>query len=347
MPAVTADTLTLPKLPPPDVTARRGPVVSVTTAPQRFEGEGFPVRRAFAGVDLRRPRPVHPHGPDGRGRLRAVRAEGHRLAPAPRASRPSRTSSTARSSTRTPTAAAGHHQRRDAVDDRRRRILHIETPPEELVVSGGLFHGIQLWVNLPARGQDDRPALPEPRGRPVDAAVVARRRRARAPDRRRRRRPRRPGRARTRRSPWPTPPCRPGARLELPWRPDFNALAYVLAGSGTRRHRAPPGRRRSARPCSATATRSTSTASGSEPLEVLLLGGRPIREPVAAVRPVRDEHPGRAGAGGRRLQRRPAGHDPRRRPAAVPPVVSPAARAPRKWCWSGWPTAAMRTSYVR
>src|SRR3712207_3512888 len=28
-------------------------------------------------------------------------------------------------------------------------ILHIETPPEELVVSGGLFHGIQLWVNLP------------------------------------------------------------------------------------------------------------------------------------------------------------------------------------------------------
>ena len=28
-------------------------------------------------------------------------------------------------------------------------ILHIERPPEELVVSGGLFHGIQLWVNLP------------------------------------------------------------------------------------------------------------------------------------------------------------------------------------------------------
>ena len=29
-------------------------------------------------------------------------------------------------------------------------ILHIEAPPEELVASGGLFHGIQLWVNLPA-----------------------------------------------------------------------------------------------------------------------------------------------------------------------------------------------------
>ena len=27
-------------------------MVSVTTAPSGFEGEGFPVRRAFAGVDL-------------------------------------------------------------------------------------------------------------------------------------------------------------------------------------------------------------------------------------------------------------------------------------------------------
>ena len=29
-------------------------------------------------------------------------------------------------------------------------ILHIEKPPEHLVRSGGLFHGFQLWVNLPA-----------------------------------------------------------------------------------------------------------------------------------------------------------------------------------------------------
>src|SRR3989442_1238909 len=40
------------------LSARRGsggrprPVRSVTTAPRAFEGEGFPVRRAFAGVDL-------------------------------------------------------------------------------------------------------------------------------------------------------------------------------------------------------------------------------------------------------------------------------------------------------
>ncbi len=28
-------------------------------------------------------------------------------------------------------------------------ILHDEMPPEELITKGGLFHGTQLWVNLP------------------------------------------------------------------------------------------------------------------------------------------------------------------------------------------------------
>src|SRR4051794_33498730 len=52
MPAVTVnDNLTLPRLPSPEPTAVERPVVSVTTAPSGLEGEGFPVRRAFAGVD--------------------------------------------------------------------------------------------------------------------------------------------------------------------------------------------------------------------------------------------------------------------------------------------------------
>ena len=53
MPAVTADTTTLPRIAAPAPDARDRAVVSVTTAPQGLEGEGFPVRRAFAGVDLR------------------------------------------------------------------------------------------------------------------------------------------------------------------------------------------------------------------------------------------------------------------------------------------------------
>ncbi|CAN5757659.1 pirin family protein [soil metagenome] len=43
-------------------------------------------------------------------------------------------------------------------------ILHIETPPEELVVKGGLFHGFQLWVNLPASKKFSPPAYQELRG---------------------------------------------------------------------------------------------------------------------------------------------------------------------------------------
>ena len=65
MPAVTVENiLTLPR-----VTDRaRGRDPARAGGDHRavgFEGEGFPVRRAFAGVDLAAPRPVHPHGPDG------------------------------------------------------------------------------------------------------------------------------------------------------------------------------------------------------------------------------------------------------------------------------------------
>jgi len=52
MPAISADTVAVPRVADPDPTATDRPVVSVTTAPSSFEGEGFPVRRAFAGVDL-------------------------------------------------------------------------------------------------------------------------------------------------------------------------------------------------------------------------------------------------------------------------------------------------------
>jgi quercetin 2,3-dioxygenase len=52
MPAINADTMVLPRIPDPDPTAADRPVLSVTSAPSGLEGEGFPVRRAFAGVDL-------------------------------------------------------------------------------------------------------------------------------------------------------------------------------------------------------------------------------------------------------------------------------------------------------
>ena len=43
-------------------------------------------------------------------------------------------------------------------------LLHIEAPPEALVVSGGLFHGLQLWVNLPAKDKMMAPRYQDIRG---------------------------------------------------------------------------------------------------------------------------------------------------------------------------------------
>ena len=54
MPAMTVNDLTvLPRVAAPAAGSTPRPVVSITSAPSGFEGEGFPVKRAFAGVDLR------------------------------------------------------------------------------------------------------------------------------------------------------------------------------------------------------------------------------------------------------------------------------------------------------
>ena len=152
MPAITVDDiLVLPRVPEPGLAETERKVTSVTTAPSGYEGEGFPVRRAFAGVDLPRldpfvhmdqmgevdygpgePKgtPWHPHRGfetvtyiiDGTFQHQDSNGGGGLITDG---------------DTQWMTAGGG--------------ILHIEAPPEELVVSGGLFHGFQLWVNLPAR----------------------------------------------------------------------------------------------------------------------------------------------------------------------------------------------------
>ena len=122
----------------------------MTTAPSGFEGEGFPVRRAFAGVDLAALDPfVHM---DQMGEVEYAPGE-----PKGTPWHPHRGFETVtyiidgtfvhqdshggggvikNGDTQWMTAGSG--------------LLHIEVPPEELVLSGGLFHGLQLWVNLPS-----------------------------------------------------------------------------------------------------------------------------------------------------------------------------------------------------
>src|SRR5256885_5361539 len=109
--------------------------------------------------------------------------------------------------------------------------LDIETPTGELVVSGGLFHGLQLWVNLPAADKMAPPRYQSLEGEQATlltsedggalVRIIA-------------------GDVAGHQGPGAThtpitflhATVAPGARLHLPWRPDFNALAYVLSGSG-------------------------------------------------------------------------------------------------------------------
>jgi quercetin 2,3-dioxygenase len=84
MPAISADTVALPRIPDPDPVAADRAVVSVTTAPSGLEGEGFPVRRAFAGVDLAALDPFVHMDQMGEVDYAPGRAQGHPLAPPPR-----------------------------------------------------------------------------------------------------------------------------------------------------------------------------------------------------------------------------------------------------------------------
>jgi redox-sensitive bicupin YhaK (pirin superfamily) len=64
----------------------------------------------------------------------------------------------------------------------------------------------------------------------------------------------------------------------LPWPKDFNGLGYVLAGSGTAGTEGAPVRTGQLALFDDGDT--VTFTAGDQPLDVLLLGGRPIREPV-------------------------------------------------------------------
>ena len=150
MPAITVeDPTTLPRVNPPAPDTQPRPIVSVTSAPSAYEGEGFPVRRAFAGVDMARLDPfVHM---DQMGEVEYAPGE-----PKGTPWHPHRGFETVTymidgtfehsdSNGGGGTITNGDTQWMTAGSG----ILHIEKPPEALVMSGGLFHGVQLWVNLP------------------------------------------------------------------------------------------------------------------------------------------------------------------------------------------------------
>ena len=290
MPAVTVDdVLSLPRItePAPERSLGR-PVLGVRSAPSAFEGEGFPVRRAFAGVDATLLDPfVHM---DQMGEVDYAPGE-----PKGTAWHPHRGFETVTY------MIDGTFQHQDSTGGgglisggdtqwmtAGRGILHIERPPEAMIDSGGLFHGIQLWVNLPARDKWVPPRYQDIAGGHVllmssaDGGALVR---VIA------------GELGAHKGPGVTytpitmvhATLDPGARVLLPWNSEYNALAYVLSGSGTAgSERAPihlgqlavfgSGDMLELRADNAQETRAPN-------LDVLLLGGRPIREPVAAYGP--------------------------------------------------------------
>ena len=285
MPAVTIDDANeLPHISKPAATAIQRPVRSVTTAPRGLEGEGFPVRRAFAGVDMAeldpfvhldqmgevnygpgepKGTPWHPHRgfetvtymmdgviqhADSTGGGGVIRDGG----------------------TQWMTAGKG--------------ILHIETPPHDLVATGGWFHGLQLWVNLPRAKKWIDPQYQDLEVTAVRLLsshdgdgllrVIA-------------------GEVDGRTGPGSThtpmtmvhASLAPGAQLVMPWPQNFNALVYVLGGQGavgTERRPVESGQLTVFGEGDAlTVEASTQQDSRTTTLELLFLGGVPIREPVA------------------------------------------------------------------
>ncbi len=287
MPAVTPpDLLVLPRLAAADLTAGGSrPALKVVDGFATFEGEGFPVRRPFPGrlplsltdpfllldhmgaVEYAPGEPKgtswHPHRGfetvtyimDGAFEHQDTTGGGGYIADG---------------ATQWMTAGSG--------------LLHIETPPESLVVSGGLFHGVQIWVNLPAELKMTAPRYQDIQAGRVTllassdggslVRLIA-------------------GSLGGHDGPgvtW-TPitlahaTVSPGARLDVPWQPGFNAMVYALSGRGSvGPDQAPlaegqlallgPGG-------SVTVAADAGQDSRTPALEVLLLGGRPIAEPIA------------------------------------------------------------------
>jgi redox-sensitive bicupin YhaK (pirin superfamily) len=284
MPAITVeDPSTLPHLAAPDGQAR--PVASVTHAVRELEGAGFPVWRGFHGLGFGDIDPfllLDEMGPLEWAPNTAKGAPWH----------PHRGFETV---TYVLDGAVEHHDTEGGggtigEGDTQwmtagRGLLHDELPTEELFRTGGRSHGVQLWVNLPSARK-----MTEPRYQAIEAReltllttedgaglvrLIAGHLGPHAG----------PGTTHTSITlAHATLP--PGTALRVPWDPSYSAMAYVLSGNGTvgDEQRA-VGEHQLARfgAGDVLVVRAAPDAAG--PLEVLLLGGQPLRESVAQYGP--------------------------------------------------------------
>jgi redox-sensitive bicupin YhaK (pirin superfamily) len=163
-------------------------------------------------------------------------------------------------------------------------LLHIEAPPEWLVAKGGLFHGFQLWVNLPRASKWLPPHYQDIRANQVglgashDAGALIRVIAGEVDG------IRGPGSTNTPMT-MVHATVAPGAEMTLPWRTDFNALVYVMNGDGyvgRERRRIRTGQLAVLGHGETITVGADQTQEGRHPaMDVVVLGGEPIREPIA------------------------------------------------------------------
>lgn len=287
MPAVTVDNpLVLPRItrPDPSATAAR-PVLGTAPAHHAIEGAGFEVWRPFpGGLSMHDTDPfllLDQLGPVEYGPDEAVGAPWH----------PHRGFETV---TYVLDGEIAHHDSNGGggvIGEGDTQwmtagggILHDEVPTERVLRTGGPSHGVQLWVNLPSSlkftppryqaitgdnlvllSSDDGGALVRLIAGDLDGHPG-------------------PGVTHTPIT-YAHATVSPGAQLTVPWNPEFSAMAYVLLGQG---YAGGEGRPVSDHqlvifgPGDTLAVRAADHQEGpSDALEVLLLGGLPIREPIA------------------------------------------------------------------
>lgn len=284
MPAITTDNIMLlPRITSPGDESVARQVTKIVDAPSGFEGEGFPVRRALSQLSLEsidpfimmdqmgeveyevgeaKGTPWHPHRGfetvtyllDGVFEHRDSNGGGGVIG---------------NGDTQWMTAGSG--------------ILHIEAPTKEAVLRGGLFHGVQVWINLPSslkwtppRYQDitgDRLRLLASHDASSVIRVIAGKIDGYSG----------PGVTHTRVA-MVHASVSAGSSIVIPWDPGFNAIGYMLAGngySGQERFPVHTGQTLLFGPGDfVEMSASLVQDSRSNDLELLLLGGFPIREPV-------------------------------------------------------------------
>ncbi len=285
MPAITVDNpIVLPKLAAPAPGATPRPVIKTIAAQYAVEGAGFQVWRPFPGaIDLHTTDPfllLDQLGPtvNGPGEAKGAPWHPHRgfetvtyLLDGEIAHHDSNGGGgvIGEGDTQWMTAGGG--------------ILHDEVPSEKSLRDGGPAHGVQLWVNLPAAlkftppryqaitgenltllTSDDGSALvrliagdlaghsgPGVTHTPITYAHVT---------------------------------LPPGGALTVPWNPSFNAMVYALLGQGYAGHEERPFGEHELvlfGPGDSITVRAAARQEGDSPhLELLLLGGLPIREPI-------------------------------------------------------------------